>query len=193
MSEIDKYTSAVAMMSRAAFIQANPNPFLLVKLEDAPVAAAKPADDDWSGTTRMTRIVGKTGSFAVLRHNAATYRVHKMVPADPATIRSHPTSDATEIKMSVTLGRTPENDVVIAETAVSKTHARFSCDFRGEWKVMDLGSRNGTTVNGRRLAADQSAPINFGDPIILGGLAVMLIGAGALYEIVSAQSQATRL
>jgi hypothetical protein len=29
--------------------------------------------------------------------------------------------------------------------------------------------------------------VSFGDPIVVGGVAVMLIGAGALWEIISAQ------
>lgn len=189
MSEIGNYITAVRMMSRAAFMQQNPNPFLLVKLEDSstPEPKPQPADDDWAGTTRMTRVVGKTGSFAVLRHNAALYRVHKMRVTDPSAVAEHPDVTQSEIKCIVTLGRTPDNDIVIAEQAVSKYHARFTTNFRGDWLLTDCGSRNGTSVNGRRLAPNEPTPVNFGDPISLGGLALMIIGAGALYEMVAAQ------
>jgi FHA domain len=45
------------------------------------------------------------------------------------------------------LGRSRDCDVVLASGAVSRRHARLS--FRdGHWVVCDLGSTNGTTVNG---------------------------------------------
>ncbi len=66
----------------------------------------------------------------------------------------------------VTVGRAPENEVVLARANVSKNHARISV--RGpELAIVDLGSMNGTFVNGRRIAEPQvvgpSDRIDIGD------------------------------
>ncbi len=47
---------------------------------------------------------------------------------------------------------------------ISGTHARL--DFNGsQWTITDLGSRNGTTVNGMACAPNQPLPIKLGDLI----------------------------
>ena len=186
MSELHAYLSDVRVHSRAAFIREYDHPFLLAKLEDM-APHPENTDDDWVGTTRMTRTIPKTGSFAVLRHNAALYSVYRLAPTDAEVVPSAHTETRSEPKYSVTIGRGDDNNVVLNETAVSKRHARFFCDFRNQWYLVDLNSRNGTTVNGSRLQPERPVQVHFGDPIVLGSLVIMIIGAGALYEIVQAQ------
>lgn len=51
----------------------------------------------------------------------------------------------------VTIGKSPSNDVAIAgDGTVSRLHAVLE-RFDAGWSVRDLGSRNGTFVNGRRI------------------------------------------
>lgn len=51
-----------------------------------------------------------------------------------------------------TLGRTEPNSIVIPDPAVSARHCRLS--FRkGQWWIEDLGSANGTYLNGKPVAA----------------------------------------
>jgi hypothetical protein len=65
---------------------------------------------------------------------------------------------------AISVGRALDNDVVIDSAEVSRHHARI--EFRdGRFRVSDLGSTNGTTVNGR--PADQTA-VNDGDRITFG-------------------------
>lgn len=74
-------------------------------------------------------------------------------------------------KPVVTLGRRPENDVVfdrVLDALVSGTHAEVRVDARGV-AVCDLGSTNGTFVNGRRLAAGRPTPVGADDELRLGG------------------------
>ncbi len=49
---------------------------------------------------------------------------------------------------SVTLGRTPDNDIHLDHRSLSREHCRLFLDDEGTWKVLDLGSANGVRVNG---------------------------------------------
>jgi pSer/pThr/pTyr-binding forkhead associated (FHA) protein len=53
----------------------------------------------------------------------------------------------------VVLGRSRECDCVLAEPSVSRRHAELR-RAGGRWLLRDLGSRNGTRVNGVRLLAE---------------------------------------
>jgi serine/threonine protein kinase len=50
----------------------------------------------------------------------------------------------------VQIGRTPENDLVIAETTVSKKHAMLVREHEG-WAIVDGGSANGSSIDGTPL------------------------------------------
>ena len=65
----------------------------------------------------------------------------------------------------VTLGRESRNDITIPDINVSRTHAEISLSPQGAWVITDLGSTNGTYVNGRAVA---SQPLNEGDRIAMG-------------------------
>jgi serine/threonine-protein kinase len=65
-----------------------------------------------------------------------------------------------------TLGKTSDNLIVIADGAISRKHAQLE-QRAGQWLVRDLGSLNGTFLNGRRLGAEE-APLNEGDEIVIG-------------------------
>lgn len=67
---------------------------------------------------------------------------------------------------SVILGRDPTADVVISDPEVSRQHARFTRSDEG-YEIQDLGSTNGTFIDGKRLE---------GDPVQLGPGAVITIG-----------------
>ena len=63
----------------------------------------------------------------------------------------------------IQIGGLPENDVVIANMRVSKYHARVLVDGR-HVEIEDLGSTNGTAVNGERIERCQ---LHAGDRILL--------------------------
>ena len=63
------------------------------------------------------------------------------------------------------LGRDVNNSIVIDDDFVSATHAALT--YRGRaWYVEDLGSTNGTFVNGSQV--DGLAPLAFGDELQVG-------------------------
>jgi hypothetical protein len=76
---------------------------------------------------------------------------------------------------TITIGREAGNDVVINDPQVSRRHASLTWDGR-QFIIQDLGSVNGTSVNGMRLTAPQV--LQPGDVIGLGQ--VVLLGFQAL-------------
>ena len=63
-----------------------------------------------------------------------------------------------------TLGRHRNNDIVVSDPKVSSFHARIDRGLDG-FTVVDLKSRNGTYVNGRRI---ESSRLKAGDEIRVG-------------------------
>lgn len=66
------------------------------------------------------------------------------------------------------VGRGRSADLVIAESTISRAHAAFGFDAEGFY-VQDLGSTNGTTLNGSRVERQALKP---GDEIQMGRLVV---------------------
>ena len=66
---------------------------------------------------------------------------------------------------SLTIGRSKDCDIVIPERQISRYHARIESDESG-YIVRDLGSKNGTVVNGEILS-DQPYRLRDGDEIRL--------------------------
>ena len=73
----------------------------------------------------------------------------------------------------MTVGTLESNDVVVEADGVSRVHAVFE-RFGDAWCVRDLGSRNGTFVNGGRIIGEQ--PLHSGDEILLGRLRLLFRG-----------------
>ena len=51
----------------------------------------------------------------------------------------------------ITIGRAPENDVVVEDSAVSWHHAEIRATPIDEYELVDLSSHNGTYLNGQRV------------------------------------------
>ena len=67
-----------------------------------------------------------------------------------------------------TIGRSSMNDLPISDKMLSRQHARIVRDGNGGLTIEDLGSRNGTFLNGERLVTTQS--LKSGDRITVGGV-----------------------
>jgi predicted component of type VI protein secretion system len=94
---------------------------------------------------------------------------------------------------NVTIGRDLNAEIVINIPEVSRRHARFRLE-SGVYLLEDLGSTNGTFVNGRRLTAPHL--MRSGDTIMLGE-AVTLNFAGGQFDpnatVVSSSSQSATM
>lgn len=63
------------------------------------------------------------------------------------------------------IGRDRKNDIVIDDINASRTHAELRFEPQGVWVITDLGSTNGTYVNGIEVT---SQPLRGGDRITIG-------------------------
>jgi len=80
-----------------------------------------------------------------------------------------------ELTRDITVGREPSNEILLDSSHVSRQHARF---FRrnDDWLVADLGSTNGTQLNGRDISGD--TPLMSGDLVKVGGAIFKYIAGG---------------
>jgi pSer/pThr/pTyr-binding forkhead associated (FHA) protein len=76
-----------------------------------------------------------------------------------------PTARVVARTTRVVIGRQPDSDFVIDERTVSRRHATLRRVENG-WLVEDLGSLNGTRVNGKRVV--RRAPVSPGDVLGFG-------------------------
>lgn len=67
----------------------------------------------------------------------------------------------------ITIGRRPDNDLVLPSPAISKYHAKVVRS-GGHVCLQDLGSTNGSTVNQVKLEAEQKRPLYHGDILTIG-------------------------
>jgi ABC transport system ATP-binding/permease protein len=97
----------------------------------------------------------------------------------PGVIRE-PTSRVRIQSKSMKIGRRPDNDIVVSDLGVSKQHAELRLSPTGRYQIIDLGSHNGTFVNGARV---NQAELNENDIIAIGHATFRLTG-GELIEYV---------
>jgi hypothetical protein len=68
----------------------------------------------------------------------------------------------------MTFGRSTVCDVVLPFAAISKAHGFFRMEVEGRWVVGDLGSKNGTFVDGHKVTASTSHPMRDGATLRFG-------------------------
>ena len=70
------------------------------------------------------------------------------------------------------IGRTDEADIQLDLATVSRVHAKLVREQGDVWRLIDLGSRDGTTVNGQQV---EDTTINPGDVILISHFRLILI------------------
>lgn len=157
------------MLVRAAVPDADAEPLLPVgelthraPLERTPTAA--PVNVQYSGPVSDRRVADDTKEIvsakAVAYLGLNKIMVGRLILVEQGKAEtSFPLS-----KDSATLGRHRNNDVVITDPKVSSFHARIDRNADGH-VILDLKSRNGTFVNGRRV---ENSPLKTDDEIRVG-------------------------
>ena len=97
----------------------------------------------------------------------------------PGVLRE-PTSRVRIQSKVMKIGRRPDNDIVVKDLGVSKQHAELRMSPTGRYQIIDLGSHNGTFVNGNRV---NQAELKDNDIIAIGHATFRLVG-GELIEYV---------
>lgn len=107
--------------------------------------------------------VPNTVVFAAGSGNAQPTANRAMVRASLMNSTNNRTYDLATSR--VILGRETQNDVVVDDINASRTHAEIKYEPQGVWVITDLGSTNGTLVNGREVT---SQVLNNNDYITIG-------------------------
>ncbi|MEU6578619.1 FHA domain-containing protein [Streptomyces sp. NPDC046805] len=74
------------------------------------------------------------------------------------------------------IGRALENDLVVSDLQVSRQHAEFHATPGGRMEIRDLGSHNGTYVNGQPIAKGGSALLGPSDIVGVGHSTFRVVG-----------------
>ena len=91
----------------------------------------------------------------------------KLVVAIDGEPREFPLGDR-----PITIGREPENEVQLDWPDVSRRHCRIEPLPQGGYRVLDLGSKNGTYLNGRQITA---MALEFDDRVRLGDALIVYV------------------
>jgi pSer/pThr/pTyr-binding forkhead associated (FHA) protein len=145
---------------------------LKIKVADLqPSVASSPGDGHAEATEPAPAPAPKIpSSTVVLDANAFDTQVDSPPQANPrAGLKILlPTGDVFDRELSsaeIQIGKGPRNDIVIADPAVSSAHATIRAE-GGGYTITDIGSRNGTVVNGERV--EGSRALKHGDVIGVG-------------------------
>ncbi|MFI5206821.1 MAG: FHA domain-containing protein [Gemmatimonadales bacterium] len=121
-------------------VPAVPPPAASIPLPPAPAASSAPAPAKPAGPQALAKFLVRTG-------NLKGQRLYVKVPI-------------------VNIGRADYNDLVIPDDSVSSQHAKLTRR-EGVWILTDLGSTNGTLVDGEKVSGDMpiapGAFVRFGD------------------------------
>ena len=95
-----------------------------------------------------------------------------------------------ELARHNTLGRHPDNTIQVLDRIVSKNHCHID-EADGRFVLKDLGSLNGTFINGERV--DKQRTLSMGDEITLGATKIVFDppGAPAMTREAPAKGRAT--
>lgn len=91
------------------------------------------------------------------------------VPQGMAISGSRETSDVAallEVKSEITIGRSKDADIILPQLTITRHHAAIRKTDKGGYMIRDLGSKNGTFVNGKRIT--EETPLSEHDDILIG-------------------------
>jgi hypothetical protein len=135
----------------------------LTTLEETVFLARRHADDLETHFLRPVLLV-----VAPAEDWAETTQARITIEMDAVSVQMMPTL-VFELtgKSEVTFGRAQQNAVVLPFAAMSKQHGVFR-ELNGNWSICDSGSKNGTFVDGARVANAAQVPLRDGGSLRFG-------------------------
>jgi putative nucleotidyltransferase with HDIG domain len=131
----------------------------------SPVVPSDSVTNSSSPSIRLTSPKGRMGSRPVGSNCRGKYiRLRRLT--GPLKGRTWEASDVLRV------GRVEECEVVLDDSSVSRCHAEVKATERG-WRVRDLGSTNGTRLNGARLGSEPR-PLRARDLLQFGEVAIQV-------------------
>ncbi|MDX2015350.1 MAG: FHA domain-containing protein [Myxococcaceae bacterium] len=88
----------------------------------------------------------------------------------------------------VTVGRTSNNDIVLDDASVSRFHAWVQQEDGGGWSIVDAGSRNGTQVGGKKLAAKVPSALQSGVKVRIGVIELTFFSADGFVKMLKSRA-----
>jgi len=174
---LEEFVKDARALDAVSFAEKHGRAFLVRSANDGELEEPKRlGEDDWMKPTQdvlATKMapVYRTGeeeqSFPGDRY--FVYPVKKRGPARDAR---------------VTVGRTPNNDIVIGDVSLSKSHAAFQATVQGNFALIDLGSRNGTAIAGTQLTRDRPYKVPFGKTLRFGRVRLTYMEAAQFVDFV---------
>jgi len=143
-------------------------PFVLVQKPPRPVVE------------QMAMRMGAQSTMAATGPSLEAMQLAVMLRFDELIVATMPPLRSTD---SLTVGRMPSCDLVINDPSVSKEHARLSWNGQTDsCTVVDLGSMNGTQLNGHPLESHKEYYVQDGDLVRFGDADFAYLTAESLWD-----------
>lgn len=151
---ISPYTLADQLKEQGeeAFRRLHPRAFLLVK--------RYPTDKEEFMFPKT--VLSPVTDLDELKRKGMGERVETSQIPLPGTVIPLLKTDRNAYTSRITVGRAKNNDIVIRAAKISKVHCAFVID-KKKYELLDMGSANGTTVNGVRLKANKQVRLKSRD------------------------------
>ncbi len=165
--DLRSFWQANRVLSKEGFIKTHPYPFLV---EIGP----KPAESDArTYETLASKSKEDRDQFRRQCNLDQSSRVFRVVKRSQGGFGD-----------KISVGRSPNNDIVLSHMSVSKFHAYITAsDVRFEFSVYDVDSRNGTQINSLPIQPMKKVEIRHGDKVSFGGeITFLFLSAADLYS-----------
>lgn len=156
---IDTFALEFHERGRDGFLNDHPRPFLVFQPPNV--------DEIMPEQTSTLKISGRRMDLA---KKLSPEKIQRLAKVEGLRVIAIQKSQSHRVGSDVTLGRGPDNDLVIPHPTISRFHAYFSFTDDGRVALTDAGSRNGTRINGSRLKVKWTASLMPGDKLIFGEL-----------------------